>query len=617
MRIATLALLLASVPASAEHLPGGSIITRCLGGNQHEITLELWRECTGAPMISQSLTFSNSCGVTFTLNNIPLISVENVSPVCPDQIDQTTCNGGPLIGIELYTYRTTLFLSPCNFWTISWSTCCRNEAINLNGSEGIYIEALLNNAGGACNDSPVFTDPVPPYVCIDQPVSHDLGVTAAPGQQLRFRFIEARRYTPQVIPVDYQPPYTGAEPFTGMQIDSLTGNISFTPTLQGYIVAVVEVRFSDANGNWIGTVMRDFPFVAQSCANLVPDATSGTVENASGTATITGDYSLSVCGGSLCFDAVVVDGDAGQSLTLTSNVAQVLPGAEFSVTGSNPSTATVCWDSDGAAPGTYGFTINAVDDACPLVGSQTFTYTITVGLNDANAGEDAAASICVGSYIDLTELVTGDSGGTWDNGPIVSEAGTYTYTVSGSCAADQALFTVVVVEPSSAGESSTASVCPQAEAFTLLDSLAGQVDAGGAWTYEGTPVSGTFDPSADPAGDYCYTVSNPVCGDASACLSIAMLDALDPYCLSLGTVARASSRLLVHPNPSTGLLVLDGGLFIRIDVLDGSGRFVWSAPWVPGNMILELPAALANGSYALRMLRADGSLASVRFELLR
>lgn len=448
MRIATLTLLLVSLSASAEHLPGGSITTRCLGSNQHEVTLELWRECTGAPMIAQSLTFNNSCGVTFTLNNIPLISVENVSPVCPDQIDQTTCNGGSLIGIELYTYRTTLFLSPCNFWTISWSTCCRNEAINLSGSEGIYIEALLNNAGGACNDSPVFTDPVPPFVCLNQPVSHDLGVTADANQQLRFRFIEARRYTPQVIPVDYQAPYTGSEPFTGMVIDSLTGNISFTPTLQGYIVAVVEVRFSDANGNLIGIVMRDFPFVAQSCANLVPDAASGTAQNASGSGTITGDYSLSICGGSLCFDATVVDGDAGQTLTLSSNVAQVLPGAQFSVSGSNPATATICWDSDGASPGVYGFTINAVDDACPLVGSQTFTYTVTVNASEVSPGMSNSITACPQSgTFALADSLLGspDAGGSWTYegssvadsfDPAVDPAGDYCYTVTSAACGD-------------------------------------------------------------------------------------------------------------------------------------------------------------------------------------
>lgn len=552
MRVITLSFLLAALPALAEHLPGGSITTHCIGNNQHEVTLELWRECSGAPMIGQSLTFSNSCGVSFTLTNIPLVSVQNVSPVCPDQLDQTTCNGGSLIGIELYTYRTTLFLSPCNFWTISWNTCCRNEALNLNGAEGIYIEALLNNLGGSCFDSPRFTDPVPPFVCLDQPVSHDLGVTAAPEQQLRFRFIEARRYLPEIVPVDYQPPYTGAEPFTGMEIDSLTGNITFTPTLQGYIVAVVEVRYSDANGNLLGTVMRDFPFVAQSCANQVPDAASGLIQNATGTAMVTDDYALSTCGGALCFDAVITDSDAGQSLTLTSNVDQVLPGASFSFIGSNPATASVCWNADSTAPGSYSFTINAVDDACPLVGSQTFTYTVTVNAADA-----------------------------------------------------------------SPGEGSTLAVCPQAGAFALSDSLLGIPDPGGSWTYEGTGVADSFDPALDPAGDYCYTVTSEACGDLSACVTIDLLPASDPTCLAMGIAIRGATPLTLHPNPSSGQVFLSSATAGRIEVLDGSGRTVWRGHAAVGLNSVVLPTTVANGSYALRMLGADGTARTERFELLR
>ncbi|MCB9182812.1 MAG: hypothetical protein H6591_02765 [Flavobacteriales bacterium] len=448
MRLTTPLFLLLTLTATAEHLPGGSITTRCIGSNQHEVTLQLWRECTGAAMIAQGLTFSNSCGVSFTLNNIPLISVENVSPVCPDQIDQTTCNGGTLIGIELYTYRTTLFLSPCNFWTISWNTCCRQESINLVGSQGVYLETVLNNAGGACNESPVFSDPVPPFVCLGQPVSYDLGVTASADQQLRFRFIDARRYIPEIVSVDYLAPYTGATPFTGMTIDSLSGNITFTPTLQGYIVAVVEVRYSDSNGNLIGTVMRDFPFVAQSCANQVPDATSGVVENASSSAMVTGDYALSTCGGDLCFDAAITDGDAGQGLTLTSNVDQVLPGASFSVSGTNPATASICWNADGAAPGSYSFTINAVDDACPVVGSQTFTYTVTVNAHEVSPGVGNSIVVCpqAGSFALADSLLgSADPGGAWSYegasvpdlfDPALDPAGDYCYTVTSAACGD-------------------------------------------------------------------------------------------------------------------------------------------------------------------------------------
>lgn len=512
MRIFTLPLLFLSLPALAEHLPGGTITTRCISGVQHEVTLQLWRECTGAAMIAQDLTFRNECGVQFVLSNIPLISVENVSPVCPDQLDQTTCNGGPLTGIEMYTYRTTVPLSACNFWTISWSTCCRYPSVNINGSPGLYVEARLNNLGSACIESPVFTDPVPPFVCVGQPASFDLGLTAPPDLVPRYRFIAGRRQTnlnPVVVEaIAYLPPHSGAAPYTGMAIDSITGNITFTPDVQGYIIVVVEVNYTDANGIWRGSVMRDFPFVAQVCDNAVPDAASGLLGNAQGSGSITGDYAASTCGGSFCFEAIVTDADAGQVLTLNSNIDQVVEGATFNVSGSNPATASICIDASVLPLGTYTFTINAIDDACPVVGSQTYTYTLTVGDAGADAGEDAQASICPGQSIDLSTLLTGDPGGTWSAGPVVNAPGTYTYTIVTSCGSDEATFTITADTAPNAGSDAAVTICA-GQVVDLNDYVNG--DPGGTWS-DGAPLVST-------AGTYGYSVSN-ACGSAMAFFSV-------------------------------------------------------------------------------------------------
>ncbi len=686
MRILTLPFVLLAFAASAEHLPGGNITTRCISGIQHQVTLQLWRECTGAPMIGQSLNFSNECGVQFSISNLPLISVENVSPVCPDQLDQTTCNGGPLIGIELYTYRTTLSLSACNFWTISWNTCCRQASVNVAGAPGIYLEAKLNNAGSACLESPVFSDPVPPFVCVGQPATFDLGVTAPAGQTLRYRFIDARRQisvNPNVVePVTYQPPYSGAEPFTGMVIDSLTGNIAFTPTLQGYIIVSVEVSYRDANGVWRGSVIRDFPFVAQSCANSVPAATSGVLENAQGGGTITGDYSVSTCGGWLCLDATVTDPDAGQSLTLTSNIGQVVPGATFEANGSNPATATICFDASSLPLGNYSFIISASDNACPVVGSQTYTYTLTVESASASAGNDASASICPGQSIDLTTLLTGDPGGTWSEGPVVSAPGIYTYTIATSCGSDEATFSitqsqapnaglgtvvslcsgndldltpfvtgdpggswsegpvvnsggsytytvsngcgsasavfqVTEVVPADAGQSTTIAVCALAAPFALLDSLQGDPVGGGAWTGPAGVFGPTFDPSSDPFGVYCYSILNPLpCPASTACLTIELLPESDPTCISLGIDA-ANARATISPNPSDGLLRVEGMHVLGVELLDASGRTAWRSSRPATSGLIELPNALPNGSYAIRLQGTDGSFVRRMLMLMR
>ena len=517
MRLTTLlASLTLCTSLFAEHLPGGDITYHCIGNSQYEITLKLWRECSGVPIIAQSLSFSNTCGVSFTLNNVPQISQQEVSPICPGQVGQTTCNGGSLTGIELYTFRTTAFLSPCALWTIGWNTCCRNTSVNLSLQQGIYIETKFNNVISPCSSSPVFSDDMPPFVCVDQPVSYDPGVVADPAQTLRYRFIDARRYTGAVEPVFYSAPYSGAEPFTGMVLDSLTGNISFLPTIQGYVVCVVEVNTYNANGDWIGSVMRDFPFVVQACTNNVPDATSGTTGAITGGAATTGDYEVTACGAStFCVDITVEDADASQELTLTSNVDLVLTGATISVTGTNPAVATVCWNTTGALAGNYNFTITATDDACPTPGAQNYTYTVTVVEGAFGAGDDGSAEICQGTSVDLSTLITGAPGGTWSDGPVVTDAGEYTYTVGSPCGDDIATFVVSVIGLADAGPDAAATIC-SGTSVDLSTLVIG--DPGGVWS-SGSPV-------VSDEGMYMYTVENS-CGSDMAHFVVTVVQAPD------------------------------------------------------------------------------------------
>lgn len=682
MRILTLILLLASLPALAEHLPGGNIGVRCISGNQYEVTLKLWRECTGSAMINQGISFVNECGVSFSLNNMPLISTANVSPICEGQAGQTTCDGGTLVGIEEYTYQVVVFLSPCDYWRIYWSTCCRYPALNLQGSQGLFIEALVNNSGPACVELPTFVEDTPPLVCVNQPVSYDPGVLFEQGQQLRFRLIDARRLLNSdplnldIQPVTYQSPFTGAEPYTGLAIDSLTGQITFTPLAQGYIVCVIAVDVRDANGVLRGTIMRDFPFIAQVCDNVVPDAASGVVENATGLVTVTGPYSLEACGNS-CFDAVITDADGAQTLTISSNIESAIPGASFSVNGTNPAVVTICFGG-GATQGTYLFTLTAQDDACPVRGTQVFTYTVSYG-DDPDAGSGATVAICpgesvdlgalmngqaggawsdgplvsaVGSYtytvstscgedmavfevvagttpnagadstgyiceggtINLQNLLTGDLGGTWSEGPEVSMPGTYTYSLSSGCGADEAVFVVDILQPPYAGDGDEILVCPQSPAFTMLDSMPGDPIPGGAWLYGIDAVDGVFDPTLDPDGDYCYAIGN-ICGSDTACLRINFLDPLDPYCIFLG-MDEVEQESLPYPNPSIGLLNLANRESAIVEVIDASGRTVWSQ-YVASHAIVHIPPGIVGGCYALRLTNANGAVTVHRIQLLR
>ena len=83
-------------------------------------------------------------------------------------------------------------------------------------------------------------------------------------------------------------------------------------------------------------------------------------------------------GDNFCTSIVFNDLDAGDLLTLTSNVTAVLPGATFNVTGTNPITATICWTENQGGPAFYSFGVDVVDDACPIPGINNYTIDITV-----------------------------------------------------------------------------------------------------------------------------------------------------------------------------------------------------------------------------------------------
>ncbi|MEO8589885.1 MAG: T9SS type A sorting domain-containing protein [Flavobacteriales bacterium] len=605
----------------AMHLPGGNITYRCSGTNSYEITLTLYRECSGAPMVPQTLHMSNNCGVVFDITGLLPTDSVDVSPLCASELGSSTCNGGALIGLRAFVYHTTVFLSPCDSWTIGWSICCRNTSINVANTPGLWIEARLNNTVVTCDTSPVFNELPVPFVCVDQPVSYDCGTVDTDGNTVRYSFIDARFSAPEPTPVNYTFPFTGAEPFTGMVIDSLTGVITFMPTSIGYIVTAVQVDTYTANGVWIGSVMRDFPFIVQACSNTVPPTTTGALDNATGGASVVDAHTARVCqGGSFCLEAVFTDGDAGQSLTLTSNVGTVFPGASFTVSGTNPATAHICWGQVTADPGTYYISISAMDDACPVRGEQQYVYTVIID-NGPNAGVNSSVTVCsTDPPLDLFAALGGspDPGGTFTE----VSPGIYHYVVVavGDCPADSSVLTVITVQAPDAGIDNAISICQNNPPILMTDSLLGTPDLGGSWGAPcGVTTSPWFDPSAGTGGITCYNVcSGAPCASASACLSITVIPPTDPACIGLGIRNISMDALSLFPNPSMGLLTLSGCNASRVDLLDLQGRCVWSISQqsTEGVRSIDLPTALANGSYLLRVFEGERS-STHHFDLVR
>ncbi|MBK7945334.1 MAG: hypothetical protein IPJ85_08520 [Flavobacteriales bacterium] len=500
--------------------------------NQYRITLDLYLDCAGAAITPQTLNFSNNCGATFSLGNVPLVLVEEVSQLCGSQLANSTCNGGIEPGMRHYRFQTTIPLAPCNSWLMSWNICCRSVTQNVQGVPGMYVQATLNNAGGLCDQSPQFGDTSIPYVCVNTPVSYNPMVTDADGNTLVYSFINAQFVGPSNV--TYQPGFTAGTPITGVTLNPATGQINFTPTVTGRYVVVVQVASYNSLGQLIGTVMRDFLFVVIPCVD--PPATNlGPTNITSGF--ITSATSIEVCNGiPFCVDMSFADVDPLAIITLTSQITAQLPGSTFTVNGNNPVVATLCWTPVLAlSPVTALVAVN--DNACPLQNLSDYALTINVVAVPPvppNPGTSATVSSCAGtpSFSLFAQLGGGpQAGGSWTGpggaahsatfNPALDAFGVYTYTVGNGCHNASATVTVNQIAASSAGTNGSLTICSNGAAVALIASLGGSPAAGGAWSGPSPVVGGQYNPVTMNPGVYTYTVTNaPPCVNSTATVTV-------------------------------------------------------------------------------------------------
>jgi len=214
-------------------------------------------------------------------------------------------------------------------------------------------------------------------------------------------------------------------------------------------------------------------------------------------------------------------------------------------------------DGSTTTPTIYTYTVAAT---APCTVPDTATVEVTVQ-QAPDAGDDASVDLCISSAaIDLFTLLGGtpDTGGTWsgpstlangDQGtfdPAINQDGAYTYTLpaSATCSGDTATVTVSIIPEPIAGENASIEVCLNDPTIDLFTLLGGTPDSGGTWSGPSTLANGdqgTFDPAADLAGNYTYTVAatSPCTVDDTADITVVVqqppnagTNASEDYCTS-------------------------------------------------------------------------------------
>ena len=127
-----IAILFSGITSSyASHAMSAEITYTHLSGNDYLVTLKVYNDCasTLTSGIQQTMTFSSvTCGANFN-NVMPLISQNEVSQLCAQDLPLSTCSGGTQPGTLEFIYQDTITLTPCVDWILHWDLNARNGAI--------------------------------------------------------------------------------------------------------------------------------------------------------------------------------------------------------------------------------------------------------------------------------------------------------------------------------------------------------------------------------------------------------------------------------------------------------------------------------------------------------
>jgi len=362
-----------SFGANATHLVGGQITYTFTSGSTYHIKLSVYRDCEGISLgSSKTIDVTNATtggGVTSFIVNV--VNVIERTTLCPGQ--QSTCtNPNSIIeGVEEHIFEGDVTLpTAVEGYTLSWSENARaNGVTNLvnPGSQSMYFTTFLQHNPSLQNNSPIFLNPSLPNFCIGQPATLSLNATDADGDQIVYSLVNSRQLAG--VDVNYQAGLSGTTPIvasTPVSLNSISGAITFTPSVAGQR-AVFAIRAEEFRGGIkIGEIYRDFEVRTSSCTNNTP--VIAPVANV-----------VVAVGATICIPISVTDAD-NDMITLSA-LSGILPPGTFTINNAvaGSTTATLCFTAGaGNAGQTYAVTLTGNDNACPAPAVATGNFTITV-----------------------------------------------------------------------------------------------------------------------------------------------------------------------------------------------------------------------------------------------
>ncbi len=275
--------LLCSFIANATHIVGGSLTYDHLGGATYRITLKMYRDCRPTSVFfpgSVTIEIRDVNGNVFAPDKRVIIPFTTSTFVNP-YVD--TCAVNPGICLEEATYTAVVNNLPpqTGGYQLYYNYCCRNNSLTnvinpTSVGEGWYThipdEGLL-----ITDDSPVWVNPPPVFVCQGNPINFDHGATDSDGDSLYYSWYAPSDQNPPTFPsgvatftpIPWVAGFGPLNPCGGanLAMNPNTGFISGIPTIIGQFVAGIRCE-EFRNGVKIGEILRDFQFNVIYCPPL-------------------------------------------------------------------------------------------------------------------------------------------------------------------------------------------------------------------------------------------------------------------------------------------------------------------------------------------------------------
>ncbi len=290
----------------ATHIVGGEMNYTCLGNDQYEITLTIFRDCFyGDP----NAWFDDPAAIgVFDENNqllqnilVPLMNNDTLNPVLSSECLVVP----PDVCVHTTTYRTTIELPPITGgYQLAYQRCCRNQTIaniiDPLGTGATYGVTISERALMECNSNAKFQQWPPLYICVNEPIFFDQSAIDIDGDSIVYRLCTPLQGATPNVPIPQppnpppyetvvwnDPPYNennmlnGAPGDPPLQIDSETGLLTGLPNTVGqFVVGICIEEYRD--GELISTTRRDFQYNVGICgvsnaAFFAPDIQCGSL----------------------------------------------------------------------------------------------------------------------------------------------------------------------------------------------------------------------------------------------------------------------------------------------------------------------------------------------------